>query len=219
MDCVVQIGKAGSQAKDAIGQAGSQAQDTAKQVQAEAKQIPGAADELAQTQLQAADQVGLDWHLLQWTLCNELNAMCNAGDLFVCPDSKQAARSVLSDPVCLLCRSTRALRTCERRSALQRRLLLTELIPRLRSLPSRYILQCWHGPHIAFHFLLSANICCPSDYSYHTHGVARCTLSILQVQQQAVPKTQEATQQYLKDPAARAAEQVMRQPSGLSNVC
>lgn len=69
----MQVGKAGSQAKDAIGQAGSQAQDTAKQVQAEAKQIPGAADELAQTQLQAADQAGLEWHVLHRTFCEDLN--------------------------------------------------------------------------------------------------------------------------------------------------
>jgi hypothetical protein len=139
VDRVVQISKAGSQAKDAVGQAGSQAQDTAKQVQAEAKQIPGAADELAQTQLQAADQAGLDWHVLHCTSCNGLKfSMAKAG---VCCLShirkRQQARPWFNTVYALFCRSTRALRMCERRSALQRRLLLTVLMPRLKTLPSR----------------------------------------------------------------------------------
>jgi hypothetical protein len=102
VDYVVQIGKAGSQAKDAIGQAGSQAQETAKQVQAEAKQIPGAADELAQTQLQAADQARLNWHVLHCPSHGELNSsLVKQGSVCV-STLKPAASSALSNACCYL---------------------------------------------------------------------------------------------------------------------
>lgn len=100
---------------------------------------------------------------------------------------------------------------CERRSALQRRLLLTAPMPRLRTLPSRYSLQCRISTEQRVLLAATTLLLHRTMLTKTSTGVTCCASSTVQVQQQAVPKTQEATQQYLKDPAARAADQVRRQ--------